>query len=124
MSETPLAERAADLMRSRLPAISPDALASEASALMAGANVSALPVVDSDGRFLGMLRRSAAVSANGATVRSAMAAAEVNVAPEVGSFEAISLMLKSGLDHLPVIEDGRYVGIISRQDVIRTFEDG
>jgi CBS domain-containing protein len=47
----------------------------------------------------------------------------VTVQPTATVSEAAEIMLSSGIRHLPVVEDGRLVGIIDVTDVCRAFFD-
>jgi CBS domain-containing protein len=124
MTETPLAERAADLMVCQVPLVSPDATPAAAINLMAEHGIPELPVVDVDGLLLGAVRLDDLRRSSDRTVQQAMTAVAASVSPDCTSFEAISLMLQSGKDHLPVTESGRFVGLITRRNVVRRFEDG
>ena len=45
------------------------------------------------------------------------------VEPGVGVKEALRLMLKGGFRHLPVVSEGRVVGIVSLRDLAKTLAD-
>ncbi len=50
-------------------------------------------------------------------VRDIMSSPAVTVGPEASVPAAISLMREKGIRHLPVVENGRLIGIISRGDL-------
>jgi CBS domain-containing protein len=47
----------------------------------------------------------------------------VTVAPEDTVAAALQRMLEENVDHLPVVEDGRVVGMCTRADVLHTRRD-
>jgi CBS domain-containing protein len=49
-----------------------------------------------------------------------MTADPVTSEADVDVDEAIELMMSNGFRHLPVLEDGRIVGIVSLRDIVRT----
>lgn len=52
-------------------------------------------------------------------VREVMSSTVVIVAPEVAINEAIVSMVRKGISRLPVVENNKLVGIVTRGDVIR-----
>ena len=55
------------------------------------------------------------------TVREAMTAKPVTVKPDTGIETIAALMVDSNLHTLPVIEEARLVGVIGKEDVLRTL---
>ena len=57
-------------------------------------------------------------------VEAAMIPAErvTTVTPETGVFEALRLMQQHDVHQLPVLDDGRVVGLLTRGDVLRQIE--
>ena len=55
------------------------------------------------------------------TVSEAMTPEPVTVRPDTGLETVAALMVDSGFHTLPVIEDSRLVGIIGKEDVLRTL---
>src|SRR5207249_331994 len=45
-----------------------------------------------------------------------------NVAPTVAASEALRLLADRGYRHIPVVEDGRLVGIVSMRDLMRVAQ--
>jgi CIC family chloride channel protein len=82
---------------------------------------SAYPVVDDTGRLVGIVTQRDVVNASGTVTARQVAEAEVVVAsPDEPVALALQRMLEEGVDHLPVIDDGRLVGICTRTDVLHT----
>ncbi|HXV92524.1 MAG TPA: CBS domain-containing protein, partial [Pseudonocardia sp.] len=53
------------------------------------------------------------------TVESVMTPSPVSVRPEDDLADVVALMLDAGIRSVPVVDDGRLVGILSRRDVLR-----
>lgn len=59
--------------------------------------------------------------AHGRTAADVMSTPVVTAAPEDDLHEAARTMIEADVKRLPVVEDGRLVGILSRNDLIRVF---
>lgn len=111
----------------------------EAVELMKTRKIRHLPVLDDGGRLVGIVtdrdlrqmvfdpviqeRLGDVVEALGAlTVRDVMTWAVLTVRPESGIRQAARLMHEQKVGALPVVEDGRVVGILTERDVLRAFE--
>jgi CBS domain-containing protein len=55
-------------------------------------------------------------------VRAAMTPAPVTIGPDASVRTAVRIMLERGIGCLPVVEDGRLVGLISEADCLRHLE--
>jgi len=106
------------------------ATAAETIAVAAGrmreAKVGAVVVVDGDGRATGilterdMLRFAAAGSdASTAKVSEWMTAEPDTVDPDATARDAFARLSEHGYRHIPVVEGGRLVGIVSMRDLMR-----
>jgi CBS domain-containing membrane protein len=108
--------------------VSPDDEVAGAMGLMLAAKLGCLPVVENQ-HLVGLLTltdlvgRSFAAAAAGAraggglTATGAMTFVPVTVTPGQPLLEAIGLMIDYGVRHLPVVDDGQVVGILSDRDV-------
>lgn len=98
----------------------------EAIALLARRRIGALPVID-DGAVKGVFSERDviyALAADGAAaldrnVGEVMTSPAVTVAPKDAALGALSLMTRRRIRHLPVIEEGRIVGLVSIGDVVK-----
>lgn len=132
-----------ELMSERLQVTRPDARLRDAARDMARARISALPVVDENGQLLGMLtereligdllgtylrREMLGASVRAPTpagkdarrtVRDVMTRQVLCVSPDQPLAEAASLMVNKDLGRLPVVREGRLVGLLTRGDIVR-----
>jgi CBS domain-containing protein len=127
--------------------VGPDASLKEVASLLAQHRISGLPVVDGEGRVLGVVsetdivqkeaqepqpasgllrwldvdsgRLSAKLGAH--TAGEAMSSPAVTIEADRSVNAAASLMLDQGCKRLPVTDAGRLAGILSRADLVRAF---
>jgi len=79
----------------------------------------AYPVIDEAGACVGVVSRGDLLrEPDDADVRVAASRGVVSVAPADTVLDALDLMLEEGVDHLPVLEGDRLVGICTRTDVL------
>jgi len=134
-----------DVMTTQVIWVKKDATFREMAVALRNYRVSAFPVVDDDGKVIGvvseadmlnkealddepgvisgMLHRRDQAKARGVTAGDLMTAAVVAVRPDDTVEHAARLMYDRKVKRLPVTnEDGRLVGIISRADVLSVFD--
>lgn len=126
MTESPRSTRADTLLR-------------DAARDMVRSGIGALPVIDADGLLVGMLSERelmrhmlSLASINGSiprpqsgverarrTVRDVMTRQVLCVSPDQPLSEVASLMTNKDVDRVPVVEEGRLVGFLTRSDIVR-----
>jgi len=110
--------------------INSDQLVLEALRLFAEKNIGALMVVDND-RLIGIVSerdftRSVVLNDRLNTdtpVRSIMSSEVVSVEPENTLERCMAIMTDRGFRHLPVLEQGRLVGVLSMPDLVKVIVD-
>ncbi len=135
-----------DIMTRDPITIDPEAPVATAVAVMREREIRHLPVVDDAGRLIGMLsdrdlrtallapallehlsvaaqRRLRGVqgAVENLRVRDVMTWDVVTVRPEAPVGEAAALMFESRVSSLPVLRDGRLVGIVTERDVLKAL---
>ena len=128
-----------DVMSDQPLTVAADAPLKEVARTLVRTGLGALPVVDEDGRVVGMVSereviryllhvqaftgpdaRVASPLAPGArTVRDVMTRQVLCVAPEQPIAEVASLMSNKDVDRVPVVREGRLVGFLTRGDIVR-----
>jgi CBS domain-containing protein len=106
-----------------------DAPAREVAELLTHPQVRSVLVVDGE-QLVGCVTAEAVVAAvaAGVDVRS-LAAAELadatvtTIGPEAALADAVHLMVERDLERLPVVEDGRLVGILPREPAVRRLAE-
>ncbi len=108
--------------------IAPDAPVFEALRMMEAKRIGALVVMEDD-RMVGILserdyaRKVALRGRNSrdTQVREIMTSPVLTVHPEQTTDECMELMTEKSIRHLPVVEGGRVIGVISIKDVMRAI---
>jgi CBS domain-containing protein len=128
-----------ELMTESPPSTRADTLLREAARDMVRSGISALPVIEADGMLVGMLSERelmrhmlSLASINGSTprpqsgverarrtVRDVMTRQVLCVSPDQPLAEVASLMTNKDVDRVPVVEEGRLVGFLTRGDIVR-----
>ena len=128
-----------DIMTEHPRTVTPETPVRDAARDMVRAGVEGLPVVDDEGRLVGMLSErellrhllSSQLSAGSAsrtettgvsarrTVREVMTRQVLCVSVEQPLAEVASLMSNKELDRVPVVHSGRLVGVLTRGDIVR-----
>lgn len=138
-----------DVMRAPAVSISTDASYEEAARLMHRNRFSGLPVIDDAGRLVGIVsekdlfraiypnyeefcsnpeicldqeaREAEIESIRGRPVRDFMTRGVITIGSASPVLQAGGLMLARGLHRLPVVDDGRLVGIVTRREIYRAI---
>ena len=120
------------VMNTDVISVAPNSLIEEAIDIMIEHSISGLPVIDDQGRLVGMISEYDALnllleppSEVGlvAPVVSFMSRDVVSI-PIDTPLDMIAHMLQtSGVRRLPVVDEGRVVGIVSRRDLIRVVRE-
>lgn len=142
--EVPAELTVRDLMTERPRTVTPDTPLRTAVLDMRRAGVGGLPVVDGANRVLGMLSerellrdllshylpRAGGRAPDGAppagpatrrTVRDVMTRQVLCVAPDQPLAEVAALLLNKDVDRVPVVQEDRLVGFLTRGDIVRTL---
>lgn len=114
-----------ELLSGRPVACAPDTPIVEAARQMRQAGVSSIGITEG-GRLIGLVTirdMSNRVVAEGLEPRrpvsEVMTADPVTLAPDALGYDVLTIMLERRVSHLPVVQDGRFVGMISQTDLTR-----
>lgn len=130
--------RVAKLMQTEVQTVTPETALNDAAVTLADAHVSGLPVVERDGRLVGVISTTDILASEEevenqmarvalferAQVRDLMTPHVVTIAPSATVNEAAQLLLNADVHRLFVVEDGRMVGVISTTDIVRAVANG
>jgi CBS domain-containing protein len=117
------------IMTQKVISIKTTAKISDAIALMTKENLGGMPVVDEKNSVKAIIteRDIANLFADrlsGVTVAQLMSEKVVTALPRTTIFEAERSMATQGFRRLPIVSDGKVVGIITTMDIIRFFGSG
>ena len=110
-----------DLMTANVRSVKPDAAADVAAELMRSENIGLVPVCDSQNHLLGVITDRDLVirKSHGKTAAEVMTQDVQTVTSRMNIHDAALLFSRFGVRRLPVIDDGRLVGILSLKDLAR-----
>jgi CBS domain-containing protein len=117
--------RLSELMTGAVVSVAPEDTLGEAAERMAEDGVGSAVVLDS-GRLIGILTErdllravAGRVHTSEARVREWMTVDPMTATEETSADEAMRTMLEQGFRHLPVIEEGRTIGVVSLRELMR-----
>jgi CBS domain-containing protein len=124
-----MVETIASILKSKgsaVHSVSPDATVYEALAMMAANGVGAVLVME-QGNILGVLSAKdygtrvvlQEKNARDVLAREVMTSPVLTVGPDVKVMEGMQIMTSKKIRHLPVLEDGKLVGIVTLADLVR-----
>jgi CBS domain-containing protein len=115
----------AELMTRDLVTVAPEDTIGEAAQKMVDRGIGSA-VVSDFGQLVGILTErdllravAARTHSSEARVREWMTPDPITGEPDTAAAEAAEIMLERGFRHLPVVENGRPIGIVSVRDVLR-----
>ena len=108
--------------------IEPDASVYDAIAMMADKQIGALPVMEGD-KLIGLITERDYArkvflqgrSSPDTKVREIMTDRVMVVSPDLTTEECMALMTDKRFRHLPVVEDGELVGVVSIGDMVKAI---
>ena len=118
---------ARDIMTSNVCTIRPEASAQEAAQLLTQKRISGLPVVNPDGKIIGIVTEAdiiSKVNQGGLLVADIMSHEVIAVDEETSVSEIASLLTKRRIKRVPVVQKGKLVGIVSRADIVNAVAQG
>lgn len=109
---------AADIMSSPVLAIPADTVVAEIADLLRTNRISGVPVVGDSGHVLGLVSEFDLLAKEGTTAADLMTTAVISVSAATRIADLRHLLIEKRVRRLPVMEDGRLVGIVSRGDIV------
>lgn len=140
--------RIGDVMTRDVVSVTPETPLKDVAAVLVERGISGLPVCDADGAVVGVLSEADLLVKQGGspersgglfawlvetasapdlaklrahTAGEAMTAPAITVETDSPVSEAARTMVSLGVNRLPVVEDGRLAGIVTRSDLVRLF---
>ncbi len=110
-----------DIMTRDVVTLRPDMPASEAAHILSQRRIHGAPVVDEQGRVVGVLSAMDLIGKSGQTVGELMTKEVIAVQEDTPVTEAGTLMLQHRIRRLPVLRGDRLVGIVTISDVVGAF---
>jgi CBS domain-containing protein len=111
--------KAEDVMTTRVIIVTEDQTKQQAARLLAQHRISGLPVVNNEHVVMGVVTEHDIISKEGQTVGEIMTRGVISVTPDTGLEEVSYLLVHERIKRVPVLNQGRLVGIVSRADLVR-----
>src|SRR4030066_721550 len=118
-------KKAADIMTTNVITVKKDMVLTDVIALLLRWHISAMPVVDDEGKMVGIVSEIDLVNltfdgnAADTTVEEIMVTDIVSFSPNTQLAELVQTFSKRHLRRVPIIDEGKIVGIVSRRDILR-----
>ena len=116
-------------MTERVVSVAPNATVDALASLLVGSHLGGVPVVDGEDRVIGFISQSDLVAALLKGLDPMTRAVSVMSRPPIvidefaPADEVMGVLRGSQIHHLPVVREGKLVGIITPHDVLRYFVD-
>ena len=118
---------ARDIMTRKVCTIHPEASAQEVAQLLDSQRISGAPVVDVDGKLIGIITEAdiiSKVNRDGLCVADIMSHELLVVNEETDVGEIATLLTERKIKRVPVVQDDKLVGIVSRADIVHAVAQG
>ncbi|PLX98627.1 MAG: cyclic nucleotide-binding protein [Desulfuromonas sp.] len=128
MEAFPFKKRLSEIMSTPATSCRPDASAQKVAREMTESNETAVIVTDENGDALGIITENDIVrkvvapgniDCNSITAQQIMTAQPYSLPPGTYMYEAMAYMIGHNIKHLPVITDGKAVGMVSLHELMR-----
>lgn len=118
---------ARDIMTRKVCTVHPEASALEAAQLLDKWRISGLPVVNAENKITGIVTEADIISKvdrEGLCVSDIMSHEVIAVSEETPVGEIAMLLTERKIKRVPVVNDGKLVGIVSRADIVHAVAEG
>jgi CBS domain-containing protein len=114
---------AGDVMTAEVITVTPETPVTEVVRILAEQGISGVPVVSEGGAVLGIVSEGDILEArpHRALVKAIMTTGVTAVSVDEALPEVASLLISKRIHRVPVLRDGRLVGIITRADLVRAM---
>jgi tRNA nucleotidyltransferase (CCA-adding enzyme) len=116
-----------DIMSSPVVTVPPDMVMAEVAEILEEKGCTGFPV-SQNGKLMGVIskrdfKKLKKPSQFQSPVKAFMSTRNITISPDRSPMHAARLMVKHDIGRLPVVEDGKIIGILSRSDAMRYFYD-
>jgi CBS domain-containing protein len=110
-----------DVMTTSIISFREDTPVDEIAQRLADGRITGAPVVTGDGFVVGIVSEVDVFSKRGSVARDIMSPHVISITEDTGIEEAARLLAGERIRRLPVLRQGRLVGLLSRSDVLEFF---
>ena len=110
-----------DVMTTKVITFDQDLTVDEVAERLSRSHITGAPVTDPDGHVVGIVSEIDVFTKKGKKVSDIMSRHVISISAESGIEEAARLLADQRIRRLPVMAQGRMVGLLSRSDVLEFF---
>jgi CBS domain-containing protein len=121
MSTAAMTVTVRDIMTGEVATVAPEMPVENAARMLFSQSISGMPVVDDDGKLVGVVTEFDIIAKEGATVADIMTTDVVTVSEDTDAETVAQILTSRRVRRVPVVHDGAVVGIVSRSDLVRLF---
>jgi CBS domain-containing protein len=110
-----------EVMTTKVISFHEDTPVQEIATQLSRKRITGAPVVTEDGFVIGIVSEIDVVTKRGATAREIMSARVISITEDTGIDDAARLLAGERIRRLPVLRQGKLVGLLSRSDVLDFF---
>ena len=111
--------KAEDVMTTRVITVTENQTKQQAARLLSQHRISGLPVINADNVVVGVVTEYDIISKEGQSVGDIMSHGVISVTPQTDLEEVSHILVNERIKRLPVLDQGRLLGIVSRADLVR-----
>jgi CBS domain-containing protein len=108
-----------DVMTPKVITVTENQSKQQVAQLLSQHRISGLPVVTGDNVLVGLVTEYDVIAKEGKTVGDIMTRGVITVAPDTDLEEASHILVHEHIIRLPVLDQGKVIGILSRGDVVK-----
>lgn len=112
---------AGEIMSSPVVTVPMDASRAAVAEMLTRHKISGAPVVDDASALVGLVSEHDLLAKSGDTAAELMTTALISVSPDCSVTDLRHLLVERRIRRVPVLRDGRLVGIVSRGDIVATM---
>ncbi|MCW2134708.1 CBS domain-containing protein [Arthrobacter sp. VKM Ac-2550] len=109
---------ARDIMTTPVISVAAEALVEDVAQMLGKHRISAVPVVDNEQHVVGLVSEYDLLATPGVTAAQVMTSSVISVTTETAISDIRQLLVNQWIARVPVLENGRLVGIVSRADIV------
>ena len=110
-----------EIMTRDVITVLPDMSIKEVATILSEKRITGLPVVDATGKVVGVLSELDIISRQGATAADIMSGQVISAAEGDDVQDVANLFSSRRIRRVPILADGKLVGLVSRSDLMRLF---
>ncbi|MCX7623957.1 MAG: CBS domain-containing protein [Thermomicrobium sp.] len=112
---------AREIMTSDVIAVKPDTSVDEVARLLIQHRITGVPVVDDEQRVIGIVSEFDLIAKRGRVAADVMSRDVLAVSEDTPAETIADLIVQQRVRRVPVLREGRLVGLVTRADLVRLF---